>query len=370
MQAIPFHGQLVDCDTHLYVEPGQFEAAFGADFARRFKTIHDLAFGRRDVTQRARLDVSESNVWEVKHWDCAGSYDITERLRALEIMGIDRQILFPDGIVSGILNSSLAGATAATRNYNEYALDWARPSGGRLRPASVLRFDSPDVVVEAERLVSAGAFGFTAYCGRPPGGLSPADASWDPLWALLAESGRPLLLHSGSESGFLDKGWTRGTRLDSGPAMGAEGGPFALAMSHLAPKVFLSALVLGGVLERHPGLKVGVLEFMANWLGPFAELLDQSVDFYPSPMGKRPTLKPSELLQRQVRLTPFFWEPVGTYIARYGLEDCYVFSSDYPHEEGGVDPVRHLAASLSSCEPTVRQKVFVDSGKDLCPDLP
>lgn len=363
-----FHGELIDCDTHLYVAPDQFEDAFGRQFARRFRTIHELAFGRRDVTTRARSGIDATNVWEVKHWDTPGSYDVDQRMIAIDSMGIDTQILFPDGIVSGILNSDQVGAEEAARQYNHYALQWAAPAGGRLRPASVLRLRDLGAIEEARRLVEAGAYGFTVYCGRPPAGLSPAHPAWDEFWSILADAGTPLLLHSGSERGFLDKQWVRETPLDLGPAMGAEGGPFALATSHLAPAAFVTALTLGGVLARHPALRVGILEFLASWIGPLAELLDHSQAFYAGSNASQ-DMKPSDYIRRQVRITPFFWEPIGKYIERYGLEDCYVFSSDYPHEEGGVDPVGWLSDGLDGCSDVVARKVFVESGRELCPAL-
>ncbi|HET6738398.1 MAG TPA: amidohydrolase family protein, partial [Kribbella sp.] len=299
-------GRLVDCDTHLYVAPDRFDDAFGA-FGRRFQAIHDRTFGYQDLLSRERPVVDSSNVWKVKDWDTAGGYDYDDRMRHVDLMGIDRQILFPDGVVSKVLNSEILGSAEATRAYNRFALQWARPSSGRLRPASVLRLQDADVIERAGELAADGAYGFMVHCARPPGGVSPADERWDPLWSIMSETGIPLLLHSGADEGYLDKAWTAGTTLDSGPAMGAEGGPFALAMSHLSPQIFVASLVLGGVLERYPRLTIGVLEFLASWVGPLGELLDHSERFYYEVRPRRLPLRPSEYLRRQVRFTPFFW---------------------------------------------------------------
>ncbi|NUT32669.1 MAG: amidohydrolase family protein [Hamadaea sp.] len=363
-------GRLVDCDTHLYIAPYQFASAFGPEFAPRFRAIHERTFGKRDVVEYAQ-PLDESNVWHAKHWDTPAGYDLDERMATLELMGVDRQLLFPDGIVSSALSSRLHGAWQAVQRYNDFGLDWSRASKGRLRPASVLPLhDVESATAEARRLVAAGAYGFSVYCGSAPGGFSPADAAWDPLWSILEEADTPVLLHSGSESGFLDKRWTAGTVIDAGPAMGAEGGPFTLAMSHLGPQVFVSAMILGGVLERHPRLRVGILEFLASWIGPLAELLDQSAAYYPGLLTSTAPLKPSEYINRQVRATPFYWEPLHLYVERYGLEDVYVFSTDFPHSEGGVDPVRVMYDSMSQAGGDAAEKLFVTNGKWLLPDLP
>lgn len=363
-------GRIIDCDTHLYVAPKQFEWAFGQDFARRFRAIHERTFGRRDTAGYSTgVQLAEDNVWQLKHWDTPGGFDLEQRVATMNLMGIDRQLLFPDGIVSASISSRMHGAWEAVQRYNDFGLDWSGPAGGRLRPASVLPLHEVDAAIaEAERLIRRGAYGFSVYCGEAPGGVSPADKAWEPLWSMLAEAGTPVLLHSGSESGFLDKRWSRGTVLDAGPAMGAEGGPFTLALSHLGPKVFLSAMLLGGVLERHPNLRVGILEFLASWLGPLAELLDQSVAYYPGMLTSTAPLKPSEYINRQVRITPFYWEPLHRYVERYGLVDAYTFATDFPHSEGGVDPIGVMYASMAQVGDEAVEKFFLTNGLALCPD--
>lgn len=363
-------GRLIDCDTHIYLTPQRFPEAFGDDFARRFKAIHERTFGKLDPSRQAGdVVLDTANVWTLKHWDTPAGYDVEHRMRCLDLMGVDRQLLFPDGIVSGALSSQLHGAWKAVQRYNDFTLAWSRPAGGRLRPASVLPLaDVETATAEAERVVKAGAYAVSVYCGLPPGGFSPTDPRWERLWSVLEEADVPVLFHSGSESGFLDGNWTRGTSLDAGPAMGAEGGPFVLATSHLAPKVFLSAMILGGVLERHPRLRIGILEFLASWIGPLAELLDQSVAFYPGLLRRTAPLKPSEYINRQVRITPFFWEPVDVYIERYGLPDVYVFSTDFPHSEGGTDPVGVLFDRIHRLGDEAAERLFVANGRLLCPD--
>jgi hypothetical protein len=64
-------------------------------------------------------------------------------------------------------------------------------------------------------------------------------------------------------------------------------------------------------------------------------------------VGAALPLKPSEYLIRNVRVTPFWSEPVGRYVDRYGMEELYVFSTDFPHVEGGRDPIGKFLASLA-----------------------
>lgn len=79
--------------------------------------------------------------------------------------------------------------------------------------------------------------------------------------------------------------------------------------------------------------------------------------------------KPSEYVKRNIRVTPFDGEPVGEFIARDGLEDVYVFSTDYPHAEGGTDPIGNFHRSLveHGHSDEVIEKFFVKNGEAILP---
>lgn len=60
------------------------------------------------------------------------------------------------------------------------------------------------------------------------------------------------------------------------------------------------------------------------------------------------TAKPSEIVRRQVKVTPYPHEEVGWIIQNSGPEIC-LFSSDYPHVEGGRNPLKRFAGSTEQC---------------------
>ena len=78
--------------------------------------------------------------------------------------------------------------------------------------------------------------------------------------------------------------------------------------------------------------------------------------------------KPSDYLRSNVRVTPFVFEPVGVYLDRYEIADVLCFSTDYPHVEGGRDPLGRFSASLEHHGPEVIEKFFVRNGQFLLPD--
>jgi predicted TIM-barrel fold metal-dependent hydrolase len=56
-------------------------------------------------------------------------------------------------------------------------------------------------------------------------------------------------------------------------------------------------------------------------------------------------LKPSEYVRRQLKFTPFPPEPVGWMIEQAGA-GLFLFSTDFPHPEGGRDPLKRFKKAL------------------------
>ena len=70
------------------------------------------------------------------------------------------------------------------------------------------------------------------------------------------------------------------------------------------------------------------------------------------------SMRPSDYVRRQVRFTPYPTEDVGWIIEQAGPEVC-LFSSDYPHVEGGRRPIERFEASLGDASDEVRQALLL-----------
>ena len=139
----------------------------------------------------------------------------------------------------------------------------------------------------------------------------------------------------------------------------------------------LTALIVDRVLDRFPRLKFGVIEQGASWVPGWMRNMDSAHNaFYKNEERlQKMSLKPSEFVQRQVRVTPYPHEDAGWIIANSGDEVC-LFSSDYPHVEGGRNPIKRFEASMAAAGTSERQKQrfycdnFVDlMGAGLAPEL-
>jgi predicted TIM-barrel fold metal-dependent hydrolase len=74
--------------------------------------------------------------------------------------------------------------------------------------------------------------------------------------------------------------------------------------------------------------------------------------------------RPSEIVRRQLRVTPYPHEDVGWIIANAG-EDVCLFSSDFPHVEGGRNPLKRFNDSLAGTTPRAVERFYCDNFVDL-----
>jgi predicted TIM-barrel fold metal-dependent hydrolase len=125
-------------------------------------------------------------------------------------------------------------------------------------------------------------------------------------------------------------------------------------------------MIFDRVFDHFPRLKVGVIEQGAVWVPSWVRQMESALEAFAKTEERLRLLelRPSEYVRRQVRVTPYPTEPVGWIVAQAGEEVC-LFSSDYPHVEGGRNPIRRFEASLEGCDDSVKQRFYCDNFRDL-----
>jgi len=165
---------------------------------------------------------------------------------------------------------------------------------------------------------------------------------------MLAESNTPFVMHVGGSPLQSLKSWSNNGRAPVKDWMG--GGENVrtkdAALMHQPPETFVSMMVFDGVFARHPTLKGAAVELGAGWVPEMLRRLDSISRIYSRvDESVRFDRKPSEQLREQMGFTPFPHEEVGRLI-RDSNPDLYLFSSDYPHVEGGRDPIAKFEGAL------------------------
>jgi len=129
-----------------------------------------------------------------------------------------------------------------------------------------------------------------------------------------------------------------------------------MAVHHSAQR-FLGVLVLDGVLERHRDLRGGAIEIGAGWVPDLLRRLDHAAQIWSRSEPRLAAFErtPTEQAIEQLRFTPYPFEDVGRFVADTDSR-LYLFSSDYPHAEGGRDPLGRFERSLAAASDTDRAR--------------
>jgi predicted TIM-barrel fold metal-dependent hydrolase len=121
----------------------------------------------------------------------------------------------------------------------------------------------------------------------------------------------------------------------------------------------LTSLVAFGILERHPRLRVGLLECGAGWLPYYAHRLDEHLEVFGYPTASL-TMRPSEYVRRQVVVSVEEAEP-GLDQVLASFPDSVVFASDYPHADGIFPGAPKDLLETTALSDADKRRIFVDN---------
>jgi uncharacterized protein len=283
------------------------------------------------------------NFGQGRHYESLNpaGFDPHERVKVLDSEGIDVSVMYPGlGLKLGaILDPELA--VWSCRVYNDWMAEWCAAEPTRLVGVGALPMQDPAAAAaEAHRIRDLGLVGGFAR----PNAYNDRHfhhKSYTPVWEALEETGLPLALHP---AGLADM---PGASRDLGYLM-APGTHHALILQ-FDEQMTLSNLVYGGVLERHPGLKVAVLECGGGWIGHWMDRMNEFLESYhwaAAPMS----LRPDEYFRRQCWIS---FDPGERTVGALGPlcgADRFIWASDFPHSDakypGVVEELREHNSSL------------------------
>jgi predicted TIM-barrel fold metal-dependent hydrolase len=382
-------GRIVDLDSHEVVPAQLWASRFGPELEALAQAYAPAEGGGETSMRPANFpgDVMPvgPDIGDVKGALAPGGVDPVRRLEVMDALGIRGQLMFPSGVgilgftaLIGKVHPALRKVSAEPRAfgrrlveiYNDWAFEAARISQ-RLRPVAPLAGDTPEeLCANARRIIDKGVRAVWLASGALPGGVSPAHPDLDPLWAMLAEAGVAATLHGGGEGHFLHTyDWKKA------PAFAGyrsteefDFDPWSMSVYHLPSQNFITTLIFGGVFERHPALRFGVIEVGSHWVGPMMEGLDLLYRAFRSPNAFRLSRKPSDYMRTNVRVSVLVYEEIDVWMERHpALQDVLCFSTDYPHPEGGRGALQRLHDRIARLGDEVVEKFFVTNGELLLP---
>jgi predicted TIM-barrel fold metal-dependent hydrolase len=191
------------------------------------------------------------------------------------------------------------------------------------------------------------------------------------MWDACAQAGVPVVLHvAGAGSNVMPLDFFENGRAPVPDFHGGDTNFKSIDYLSIPLPVMqtLNALVIDGVLQHHPQLRVGVIEVGASWIPSWMRMLDSAHEAFRKNEERLQgmEMRPSEYVRRQVRATPYPHEDTGWTVANAGAEVC-MFSSDFPHVEGGRNPIARFERSMDVAETDddARRRFYVDNFEDL-----
>lgn len=354
--------RIIDCDQHLYEYRGMWSDHIDPAMRDEALRIEDDDRGYSNVMWRdRRLQLADVQVpHDTEHngrhhqryrQGLAPEYRYDEALpdhywepkaRAghLADLGVDEAVLFPNfGLLwERRLSESMPALTANMNAWNRWCATVRADGDGRLHPVAHLTLRDADWLESQLAALDAADVRLAMIAPSVVDGRPLSHPDHDRIWSAFVDHGVTPVFHVADQPRVLDDAWFGDSDEDFVPVMES-------VFLWTPPAVAVTDLIVNGALERHPDLRIGIVELSAIWVPMFLMMLDGAWDFTARLNGKQHadlSLRPSEYFRRHVRVAAFSYEEPRRLEAKAG--DLFMCCSDYPHSEGTASPVADYEA--------------------------
>ncbi len=321
-----------------------------------FHRVHGgVTFSAEALNERTDPYIVDQWTEEVLDTDrLDGIWDANARIAQQERNACSAEVLFPEfGLPFQI--GTLTHATlikyertkeqidAGYKAYNRWLADFCSVAPERFAGIATVAFDDvDDAVAEIRRAKEAGLKGvLLPHFDEEVPLYHPR---FEPIWSTIEELGMTLNSHAGASS------------VRSRPIPNSGVLPHGFEIPIIVPQIFfyvhliLHHLIWGGVLERHPGMKVVLTEQGSGWVIGDLQGMDYTWEgsYLRSDIHELVRHRPSEYFRRQVSLGSSLFSRAEVE-ARYEIGiDKMALGMDYPHHEGAWAPGPGTAAYLQA----------------------
>jgi predicted TIM-barrel fold metal-dependent hydrolase len=326
------------------------------------RELQDRIAGAAGLTPREFFELLES-------LRTPGGHDPAARLADMDRDGIDAAVLYPSqAMFFGPLDPipalhDVAFVTDCIRAYNDWVAEYCSAAPKRLfAMAAVPLQDVQRAVVELQRAVNE--LGLRGAFIRPSAYVDELPLShpvYDPFWSAAQDLDVPVALHPGVHVDTPGACRKFGLVLESENMMVTNsavdelhgGSGLGQAIGNMVDMVVsMGRLVMGGVCERFPRLRLLFLESGGGWIPTLLERMDEQVKAFP--LERRwLSLLPSEYFKRQC-YAGFEAEEWNLAACAHWLgTDRILWASDYPHPEyhpGVLKDVEEAVAPLPAAD--------------------
>jgi uncharacterized protein len=299
-----------------------------------------------------------------------GAYDPKVRLEVLDECGIDAQIIFPSTIGLGGQDLGMVEDQDLCRLvielYNDQMAEIQAGSNDRLLPMPLMpAWDIDTCIAEAKRVGALGARGVNMTSDpQDLGAPDLGDRAWDPFWETCTEHQLPVHFHIGASvtaMTFYGKYPWDSHAMDTKLAICG-------SLLFIGNARVVTNLILSGMFDRHPDLKMVSVESGVGWVPFILETLDYEMsENAPTELAKLEKM-PSEYFRSNLYAT--FWfennrNKLPDLIDAVG-EDSILFETDFPHPTCLYpNPLASVEAKMATLAPEVQKKIYGENARKL-----
>jgi predicted TIM-barrel fold metal-dependent hydrolase len=367
---------ILDADSHLmeladflddFIDPSHRERLRRKGMEALAPVLESaVASAKERRSDSAKAAQAEERLLEDKGWQAMGAFDPVERSRALDLFGFQAQLVFATFATAMFSGRDLDRFYAGSAAQNRAVVNFCSGDERLLPVGFVPLADPARAIALAAEAIELGCAAVMVP-STAAGTLAPTHPDLFGFWALLSEANVPFVLHVGGGGRLLDPAFHNNNMPVTDHLGGGENirSKDFLAIHH-SPELFLGALIFDGLFDRFPKLRGGCIEQGAGWVVSWLRQLDYGQRAFrrtEEPLRKL-RLTPSEYVRRHLKFTPFAGEPVGWMIQQAGPE-LFMFSTDYPHPEGGKDPLAKFEGAMEMTGEAERARFYHDNMAEL-----
>ena len=388
MTYAPNHRPFYDADSHIMEKPDFLKAyadpsirddiaevSYSASLVTDEEVAQIMAQGGKHSDEHIKemVALGDDLIAKSKEIQALGAFNKDDRKVAMDMLGFKKQLVFATHSVAQPFHPSSKISPklryGATRAHNRHMIDFCSDDD-RLMGVGVIPLDSPADAMKELEFALEGNLEAIWVPHRSPINIAPGHIELEPFWKLLADSGTPFVIHVGGSPLQALKSWSNNGRGAVKDWMG--GGENVrtkdAAVMHQPPETFISMLLLDGVFDRHPNLRGAAVELGAGWVPELLKRLDWVSKIYGRvDESVRFERTPTQQLTEQMGFTPFPHEDVANLIQQSN-EELYLFSSDYPHVEGGRDPIGKFTKALEAESEKTNENFFSENFLRIWPE--
>lgn len=335
---VPAGFEVFSADDHMSLADDIWYENFPAerrDEAPRVMKVDDgWVIGSGESTYLPKAFIAVLNQYDPVPGSHSG--DIDARLASLDAEGVTAELVFPNAILALLMWPDKEIRELCFRIYNEYLAGIQERSAGRIWGVGLVNWWDPagaEAMLDELRSLGIRTFLLPLNPGKDDDGkpIDYAGTAMTGVWEVIADSGLPVSHHIGETT----------------PGIPSEFNTVGVGMlQSVAPfREVFGKYTLGGILDRHPSLKLGWFEGGINWVpSAIQDATHIAASF--EHMGNHELGKSIQGYWDDHMSASFMVDPLGLdLIERIGVGRA-MWSSDFPHNESTWGYTPEVLASV------------------------